>query len=165
MKIKPVLFIVLTALFILSACNQKAKRAKEYRDSLLHSVQVVIDSSLEYGDAIQSHDKDRAVKAQQQYSSLVNRTIEHINAGGDFEGDTLLKHYSLELLGLYRTSLDKEFTPFLTGIQSTAFTEEQSVTADSLYTQLTMKENNYWERFDWAEKKFSKQYELSKLEK
>ena len=165
MKIKSVLFIALVLTLLLTACNQKAKRAKEYHDNLLHSVQVVIDSSLEFGDAVQSHDKDRALKAQRQYSSLVNKTIERINAFGDFEGDTLLKHYSLELLGLYRNTLDKDFTPFLSGIQSNAFNEEQSQAADSLYTILTVTENNYWERFDWAEKKFSKEYELGKLEK
>ena len=165
MKSSRVLFSVLTLLVLFTACNQKARRAKEYHDNLLHSVQVVIDSSLEYGDAIQSHDKDRAMRAQQLYSSLVDKTIANIHQSGNFDGDTLLNHYALELLGFYRTSLDKDFTPFLNSVQSNAFTEEQSVAADSLYTKLTMTENNYWERFDWAEKKFSKQYELSSLEK
>ena len=165
MKVKPVLFSALTALMLFTACNQKAKKAKAYHDNLLHSVQVVIDSSLEYGDAVQSHEKDRMLKAQQQYSSLVDRTISGINEKGNFEGDTSLKYYSLELLGFYRTSLDKQFTPFLNRVSSNSFTEQEAFTADSLYTQLTMTENNYWERFDWAEKKFSKQYELNKLEK
>jgi hypothetical protein len=165
MKNKRVLFSALVSVLLFSACNQKAKHAKEYHDNLLHSVQVVIDSSLEYGDAIQSHDRDRAVRAQQQYSSLVDKTIAKIEAAGNFEGDTILKHYSLELLGFYRTSLDKDFTPFLSGLKSNSFSEEESATADSLYSKLTMTENNYWERFDWAEKKFSKQYELGKLEK
>jgi len=165
MKRTHVLFSVFALLMLITGCNQKAKRAKAYHDNLLHSVQVVIDSSLEYGDAIQSHDKDRAIRAQQLYSSLIDRTIANINAAGNFEDDTLLKYYSLELLGLYRNTLDKDFTPFLSSIQSNSFSEDQSLTADSLYTKLTMTENNYWERFDWAEKQFSKQYELSKLEK
>ena len=165
MKNTRVLFSALAVIFLLTACNQKAKRAKEYHDNLLHSVQVVIDSSLEYGDAIQSHDKDRALRAQQQYSSLVDKTIEKINTTGNFDGDTILKHYSLELLGFYRTSLDKDFTPFLNGLKSNELSAEESTIADSLYSKLTMTENNYWERFDWAEKKFSKQYELGKLEK
>ena len=165
MKSKAVLFSALTLLLLLTACNQRAKKAKEYHDHLLHSVQVVIDSSLEYGDAIQSHDKDRAVRAQQQYSSLVDKTIAKIEAAGNFEDDTILKFYSLELLGFYRNSLDKEFTPFLNSVPSNSFTEEQSFAADSLYTKLTMTENNYWERFDWAEKKFSRRYELSNLDK
>ena len=165
MKVKPVLFSALAVLMLLTACNQKAKKAKAYHDNLLHSVQVVIDSSLEYGDAIQSHEKDKITKAQQQYSSLVDRTITKINEAGNFEGDTLLKYYSLELLGFYRTALDKQFTPFLSSVAANSFSEQEAFTADSLYTQLTMTENNYWERFDWAEKKFSRQYELSKLEK
>ena len=165
MKNKRVLFSALVAILLFSACNQKAKRAKEYHDNLLHSVQVVIDSSLEYGDAIQSHDKGRAIRAQQQYSSLVNKTMANIEAKGNFEDDTILKHYSLELLGFYRTTLDKNFTPFLNSIKANEFSAEESTTADSLYSNLTMTENNYWERFDWAEKKFSKQYELGKLEK
>ena len=113
MKVKPVLFSALAVALLFSACNQKAKNAKAYHDNLLHSVQVVIDSSLEYGDAVQSHEKDRMFKSQQQYSSLVDRTIAKINADGSFEDDTLLKHYSLELLGFYRTTLDSDFTPFL----------------------------------------------------
>jgi hypothetical protein len=165
MKIKRVLFSALVAILLFSACNQKAKRAREYHDNLLHSVQVVIDSSLEYGDAIQSHDKDRATRAQKQYSSLVDKTIAKIEEAGNFDGDTSLKYYSLELLGFYRTTLDKDFTPFLNSIKANEFTEEESAAADSLYNKLTMTENNYWERFDWAEKKFSKQFELSKLEK
>jgi hypothetical protein len=165
MKNKRVLFSALALAILLSACNLKAKRAKEYHDNLLHSVQVVIDSSLEYGDAIQSHDKGRAVRAQQQYSTLVDKTIARIDAAGNFDGDSSLKYYSLELLGFYRTTLDKDFTPFLNSLKSDEFSEEEGVAADSLYNKLTMTENNYWERFDWAEKKFSKQYELSKLEK
>jgi hypothetical protein len=165
MKNKRVLFSALAGVMLFSACNLKAKRAKEYHDNLLHSVQVVIDSSLEYGDAIQSHDKDRAIRAQQQYSSLVDKTIAKIEAAGNFEGDTSLKYYSLELLGFYRTSLDKDFTPFLSSLKSNEFSEEESAAADSLYTRLTTTQNNYWDRFDWAEKKFSKQYELKKLEK
>jgi hypothetical protein len=165
MKVKPVLFSALAVALLLSACNQKAKNAKAYHDNLLHSVQVVIDSSLEFGDAVQSHEKARMFKAQQQYSSLVNRTISKINETENFEDDTILKHYSLELLGFYRTTLDKDFTPFLNSVSDSTFTEQQGITADSLYTNLTMTENNYWERFDWAEKKFSRQYELSKLEK
>jgi len=165
MKVKPVLFTALAVLLLLTACNQKAKNAKAYHDNLLHAVQVVIDSSLEYGDAVQSHEKARMLKAQQQYSSLVDRTISNINSTGNFEGDTLLKFYSLELLGFYRTTLDKNFTPFLNSVSDSTFTEQQALTADSLYTNLTMIENNYWNRFDWAEKKFSKQYELSRLEK
>lgn len=165
MKVKPVLFIAFAVALLITACNQKAKNAKAYHDNLLHSVQVVIDSSLEFGDAVQSHETARMLKAQQQYSSLVDRTIGTINEAGNFEGDTLLKHYSLELLGFYRTTLDKDFTPFLKSLSDSALTEQQAATADSLYSNLTMTENNYWERFDWAEKKFSKQYELSKLEK
>jgi hypothetical protein len=165
MKVKPVLFCALAVMLIFSACNQKAKKAKAYHDDLLHSVQVVIDSSLEYGDAVQSHEKVRIVKARQQYSSLVDRTIAKINEAGNFEGDTLLKYYSLELLGFYRTTLDNDFTPFLKSVSDSTFTEQQAYIADSLYTHLTVTENNYWDRFDWAEKKFSKKYELSKLEK
>ena len=165
MKVKPVLFSALAVALLFSACNQKAKNAKAYHDNLLHSVQVVIDSSLEYGDAVQSHEKDRMFKSQQQYSSLVDRTIAKINADASFEEDTLLKHYSLELLGFYRTTLDNDFTPFLKTVSDSAFTDQQAFTADALYSHLTRTENNYWERFDWAEKKFSKQYELSKLDK
>lgn len=165
MKIKRVLFFVLAAVLLLTACNQKAKKAKAYHDNLLHSVQVVIDSSLEYGDAVQSHEKDRILKAQQQYSSLVDRTIAKINDAGNFDGDTSLKHYSLELLGFYRSTLDKDFTPFMNSVPANTFTEQEATTADSLYTNLTMMENKYWDRFDWAEKKFYKQYELVKLEK
>ena len=165
MKVYPVLFSALAVMLLFTACNQKAKKAKAYHDNLLHSVQVVIDSSLEYGDAVQSHEKDRIVKAQQQYSSLVDRTIAKINDAGNFEGDTSLKYYSLELLGFYRNTLDKDFTPFLNNVSSNLFSEQEAATADSLYTNLTMTENKYWDRFDWAEKKFDKQYELSKLEK
>jgi hypothetical protein len=160
-----VLFSALALFVLLTGCNLKAKRAKAYHDNMLHTVRVVIDSSLEYGDAVESHEKDRALRAQQQFSSLVDKTIAGVNAAGNFEGDTTLQHYSLEVLGFYRTSLDRDFAPFLNKVQGNSYTEEESNTADSIYTLLTTTQNNYWERFNWAEKKFSKDHELGKLEK
>ena len=165
MKQQSVLFLVFAGLLALTACNLKAKRAKTYYDTCLRSVQVVIDSSLEYGDGIQSHDKTAALQAQARYSALVNKTIADIESQKDFEGDTTLQHYSLEMLLFYKNKLEKEFSPFLNAVKANTFSEAEAQTADSLYSDFTMTESKYWDRFNWAEKKFYKDNNLAKIEK
>ncbi len=160
-----VLFCALFVFLLLAGCQQKIKRAKQYHDDILQSIQTVIDSSLNYGDAIESYDKTRALKATEKYSDLVNSTIVKVEKSGDFDSDTLLQHYSFELLGFYKSSLEKQFKPVLNGIKSDSFSMEEREVVDSLYKGFAMKENQYWDRFNWAEKKFSKKYELEKLEK
>ena len=165
MKQQPVLFFVFATLLALTACNLKAKRAKTYYDTCLKSVQVVIDSSLEYGDGLQSHDKTAALQAQASYSALVNKTIAAIEAQKDFEGDTTLQHYSLEMLFYYKNTLEKGISPFLSSVKANTFSEAEAQTADSLYSDFTMTESKYWDRFNWAEKKFYKENGLAKIEK
>jgi hypothetical protein len=162
MKRKRVLFSILLALALLVACNQKAKKVKAYHDDLVHSVHVVVDSSLEFGDAITSHDKSRTVRAVEQFSSLLDKTTAAIKAKGDYEGDAALKYNALKLLYLYRTSLDGDFMPFLSGMNSNSFTAQESFVADSLYAKFNMAEKDYWEKFNVAEKKFCEQHGLNK---
>jgi len=160
-----VLFLALITMLVLSGCHFKAKKAKQYHDDMLHTVQAVIDSSLDYGDAVQSYEKSRALQAQEKYSSQVNNAIAKAELLKDFDGDTSLQHYSLEMLSFYKTTLDKNFKPFLTGIAAESFSDQERQTADSLYQNLTMTENKYWARFDWAEKKFYKEHEIGSVEK
>ena len=37
--------------------------------------------------------------------------------------------------------------------------------ADSLCDELSIRESNYWTRFEWAEKKFYKDHEIGAVEK
>jgi hypothetical protein len=164
MKNHAVFFCVLLIVFAAS-CHSKAKRAKQYRDNILQAVQVVIDSSLNYGDGIQTYKKSKAIYVQHQYFKLIEQTIEKIKAQSDFEGDTTLAYYSLEMLAFYKNSLDKEFSPFLNAVKQETFTSEEQQTADSLYSAFAMMENKYWERFNWAEKKFYKENEIAKVDK
>lgn len=165
MKQLSVLFSVCLIIVLLTGCNRKEKRAKEYHDAVLQSVQAVIDKSLDYGDGIQSYEKARAVQAQEKYSALVNSTLAKINELKDFEGDTTMHFYSKELLGFYKATLDKELNPFLQSVKGETFSPEETLVADSLMSKLTMTESLYWERFNWAEKKFYKEENIGKVEK
>ena len=162
MKRNSVLFLVfLTAL---TACNQQAKHAKAYHDTILLAVQPVIDSSLDYGDAIQSHQKGRALMQHAKYAALVEHSIEKVNAAGQFEDDTVLKHYSLEILGYHKNSLDKDFIGLLNNVHQDMFTDSEAQLADSLWGQFIMMQSRYAERFNWAEKKFDEKFSVAKVE-
>ncbi|MDB5283489.1 MAG: hypothetical protein JWO06_2564 [Bacteroidota bacterium] len=165
MKQHAVLFIVFAGLLACTSCNQKAKRAKVYYDTCLRSVQVVIDSSLEFGDGIISGNKTTAMQTEQHYAALVNKTITSVQAQKDFEGDTTMQHYSMEMLLFYKNALEKDFSGFLSSIKLDTYTQEETHTADSLYQDFTMTENKYWDRFNWAEKKFYKENNLAKVDK
>lgn len=165
MKRLPVLFFICTLLLALQSCHLKEKRAKKYHDEMLQSVQAVIDKSLDYGDAIQSYEKEKALKGHQTYSQLVGQTLDKINNAKDFEGDTTLHTYSKELLLFYKTTLDNKLQPFLQSVKADAFTPEEMQVADSLMTDLNMTESRYWERFNWAEKKFYKDENIAVVEK
>lgn len=164
MKKRHVLFSVLGIVLLLNGCNLKAKRAKQYHDDMLRNVQAVIDSSLEFGDALQSHHKTNAMDGYGQYADLVGKTILKVQNQGNFEGDSTLEHYSLELLGFYKATLERQFKPMLTAVKGDEFSEEEAHIVDSLYENLTMNESQYWERFNWAEKKFYKDNQIEKTE-
>jgi hypothetical protein len=120
---------------------------------------------LDYGDAVQSYEKARALKGHENFLSLVNSAITQTGELKDFEGDTTLQVFSKELLTFYKTTLDNELGPFLQSVKSETFSAEESQVADSLITKLTMTENQYWERFNWAEKKFYKDEKIGEVEK
>ena len=149
----------------MASCNLKAKRARQYHDDVLRSVQVVIDSSLEFGDAIQSHQKDHALGGYEQYDALVNKTITKIEGAGNFEGDSTLHRYSLELLNFYKGTLERELKPVLTALKANEMDPDETHLVDSLYENFTINESQYWDRFNWAEKKFYKDNKLETTEK
>jgi len=165
MKYAPVLFSALLSALMFCSCNQGAKRAAIYRDNFLKPVQQVIDSSLDFGDAIQSNGKQRGIVATDNYQMLIARTISKLQAEGDFRGDTTLRVYSLELLQFYKKSLDTQFKPFLQSVKDEAFSETEAQQADSLFRAFALRENTYWERFNWAEKKFERDHKIIELEK
>ena len=84
---------------------------------------------------------------------------------GKFKEDTTLQFFAKEMLLFYKGSLKTGFQPFLNAVNSNSFTNQEAATADSLITDFTMNENLYWERFNWAEKKFYQEHDLSKTEK
>ncbi|HLP21287.1 MAG TPA: hypothetical protein VK174_13335 [Chitinophagales bacterium] len=165
MRAIAVLFSVCLLTFALSSCHLKEKRAKEYHDTILQKVQAVIDNSLEYGDALQSYEKNRALQSQQKYLTMVNETMAKIEEMKDFEGDTTLHVYSRELLAFYKKTLEKEHGPFLQAVTADAFSDEEKLIADSLTGKFAMDENLYWERFNWAERKFYKEEDIALVEK
>ena len=160
-----VLFSVCLLTLLLAGCHEKEKRAKQYHDAVLQSVQAVIDNSLDYGDAVQSYEKSRAIQGHEKYSALVNITFTKIEEIKDFEGDTTMQYFSKELLGFYKTTLNNELDPFLQSVRAENFSPEEMNIADSLMSKLTMSESQYWERFNWAEKKFYKEENIGKVEK
>lgn len=162
MKKTAVLFFVLA--MIGNGCNSNAKQAKQYHDRVLKLTQTVIDSSLDFSDAVQSYHKERATKSLEQYTSLVNETISKVEAVGNFKEDTTLRSFALEMLSFYKETLDSNFTPFLKQVKGNSFTASETATADSLVINMNMTENSYWERFNWAEKKFLKENGIDKEE-
>ena len=88
-----------------------------------------------------------------------------VNELKDFEGDTTMEYYSKELLTFYENKLDKELNPFLQSVKGEAFTSDEAQTADSLMGAFTEKQSAYWDRFEWAEKKFYKEEKIEKVEK
>lgn len=164
MKQYSVLFSVCFLALCFTSCNSKAKRAKIYHDQLLQSVQRVIDHSLDYSDGIQSYEKNKALKAHTDYLTLVNKTLDQVQANENFGEDTVLQHHAVELLMFYKNALEQDFQPLLTSVSSEIFSEEERLATDSIYAKMTMMENQYWARFDWAEKKFYKENEISTAE-
>lgn len=162
MKKTVVLFFV--SAMICNGCNSKAKQAKQYHDTVLKLTQTVIDNSLDFSDAVQSYDKERATKSLEQYTNLINETISKVEAEGKFKEDTTLRSFALEMLNFYKSTLSNDFAPFLKQVKGNSFTSSETATADSLVTGMTMTENSYWERFIWAEKKFSKENGIEKVE-
>lgn len=154
MKKTVVLFFVLA--IIGNGCNSKAKQAKQYHDTVLKLTQTVIDHSLDFSDAVQSYDKQLATKSLEQYTNLVNETISKVEAEGNFKEDTTLRSFALEMLSFYKAALNNDFAPFLKQVKGNSFTSNEAATADSLVTNMTMTENSYWERFNWAEKVFER---------
>ena len=165
MKRIAVLFSISMFMLLLAGCHLKEKRAKQYHDEVLQSVQMVIDNSLDYGDGVQSYKKSAALQAHEKYSAMVNSSLSKIEKLKDFESDTTMEHYSNELLSYYKTTLNNELQPFLESVKDETFSPEEMLVADSLMGKLTMTESLYWERFNWAEKKFYKEQNIAKVEK
>ncbi|MBL0309098.1 MAG: hypothetical protein IPP77_05295 [Bacteroidetes bacterium] len=164
MKRISVLFFVCLFAIWQPSCNSKAKQAKTYHEQILLSVQAVIDSSLDFGDAVQSYEKQRIISTERNYAGLVNRTMNKINATGSFRQDTVLQYYANEMLAFYKKSLEDDILPYALTLPEGELSEVQKHTLDSLYAKMTMMENKYWARFDWAEKKFYQENEISKAE-
>ena len=165
MKNRLVLFIVSVLLLMEMACNRQAKQAREYHDTVMQATQVVIDSSLDFTDAVQRYKKEDAIQSLKNYSDLVERALSSVQQKGKFKEDTTLQFFAKEMLLFYKGSLKTGFQPFLNAVNSNSFTNQEAATADSLITDFTMNENLYWERFNWAEKKFYQEHDLSKTEK
>src|SRR5687767_12089138 len=140
-----VVLFSIAATLLLFSCTSKAKRARQYHDKLLLQVQVVIDSSLDFNDAIQSYNKNTAFNVYGNYYDLVNRSRSAIVEAGDFGEDTILKSFSLELLNFYDGTLAREFRPFLNSIKEQQFSEADKQVADSLVAKFSAAENQYWE--------------------
>lgn len=164
MKTLSVLFIVCLSAPYFTSCNTKAQRARQYHDRMVKSVQAVVDHSLDFGDALQSYEKNRSLSALVKYRQLVDQSLKQVEEQGRFGEDTVLVHYTLELLTFYRQSLDNTFQPFLSSVKENHFSDEERSRCDSLYAEMTMMENRHWARFDWAEKKFYNENEVSKAE-
>ena len=49
------------------ACNRQAKQAREYHDTVMQATQVVIDSSLDFTDAVQRYKKEDAIQSLKNY--------------------------------------------------------------------------------------------------
>jgi hypothetical protein len=159
-----VLFFITCLTLLIGGCGQKAKKAKAYHQQVLNTVRVVIDGSLDFADAVQSYNKTKAAQGFEQYSSLVNRTISKVKDEGTFDDDTILQHYALETLGFYQSSLQTGFKPLINGLQSEDFNDEQKHMADSLCSDLSINDAQYWKRFNWAEGQFDQKFGITTAE-
>lgn len=165
MKTNLVLFTVSVLLLAFIACNTKVKQAREYHEAIVQASQAVIDSSLDFTDAVLLHKKDQATQALENYERLVERVLSTVQQKGNFKEDTTLHFFTIEMLQFYQASLNTTFRPFLFSVKENSFTQQEIATADSLVTDFTMTESLYWGRFNWAEKKFYKDNDLAETEK
>jgi hypothetical protein len=168
LKMKKLTTILVLTIFaaagMLSSCHMKAKKALAYHDKVLFSTQTVVDSFLDYGDAIRTYNKQTAMEGHTAYVQLVEKTRKAIEPMEDFDGNKSLRNSCMNMLSFYKVNLAERMEPFLNTVKGPEFTDAEVVTADSLLDVITNTEMPYWEELDKAEKQFYRQFNLQVLQ-
>jgi len=157
------ILVIMLLFAVLNSCTEKAKRAKVYHDEIAIKTAVVIDSVIDYGDAIHSGSRQIGLGVSEQYLSLVDRTIEKVNQQGDFDEDTTLRTSSIGLLQFYKGYITSNFVPYFNSFENDSLNEFQISISDSLHRKMMEGEVPHWSNFNNAEKKFSDKYDISSV--
>jgi hypothetical protein len=148
---------------VLNSCTEKAKRAKLYHDEIAIKTALVIDSVIDYGDAIHSGNRQIGLAVSEQYLNLISRTIERVYQQGDFESDTTLRTSAECLLQFYKGYISTNFVPYFNSFENDSLDEFQIAITDSLHRKMMEGEVPHWSNFNNAEKKFSDKYDISSV--
>jgi len=157
------ILVIMLLFAVLNSCTEKARRAKVYHDEIAIKTAVVIDSVIDYGDAIHSGSRQIGLNVSEQYLSLVDRTIEKVNQQGDFDEDTTLRTSSIGLLQFYKGYITSNFVPYFNSFENDSLNEFQIAITDSLHRKMMEGEVPHWSNFNNAEKKFSDKYDISSV--
>jgi hypothetical protein len=117
------ILVIMLLFAVLNSCTEKARRAKVYHDEIAIKTAVVIDSVIDYGDAIHSGSRQIGLNVSEQYLSLVDRTIEKVNQQGDFDEDTTLRTSSIGLLQFYTGYITSNFVPYFNSFENDSLNE------------------------------------------
>ncbi len=157
------ILVIMLLFAVLNSCTEKAKRAKVYHDEIAIKTAVVIDSVIDYGDAVHSSSRQVGLSVSEQYLNLIGRTIEKVNQQGDFDADTILKSSSVDLLQFYKNYISSNFVPYFNSFENDSLDEFQIAITDSLHRKMMEEEVPHWSNFNNAEKKFSDKYDISSV--
>lgn len=154
------ILVITLFLLLLASCRDKARRAKVYHDDIAVKTAVVIDSVIDYGDAIHSANKQESIHATQQYLSLIQRTHEKVQQAGNFGNDSSLRSSAIALLQFYQTYISENFVPYFNTLTTDSLNENQITEVDSLHRRMMELEVPNWSNYNNAEKKFSDKYDI-----
>jgi hypothetical protein len=142
------------------SCKDKAKRAKLYHENIGMQTARVIDSVLDYGDALRSYKKEVITSVTSAYLCNIRYHCSNVQAMEDFEGDPQLRNASVKLLTYYNTYLDGKVSPYVSGLVADTLDEHQMQVIDSLYMEFFENEKPFWQEYNSAEKAFSEKYDI-----
>ncbi len=154
------ILVISLILLALASCKERAKRAKVYHDIIAVNTALVIDSVIEFGDAVHSGYKSSSLDATEQYLNLINRTLTTVDRQGDFEKDASLRETASGLLRFYKGYVEGNFIPYFNSLENDSLNEFQILVADSLHRKMMEEEVPHWSAYNNAEKKFSDKFDI-----
>jgi|APTNR8051073442_1049403.scaffolds.fasta_scaffold36638_2 hypothetical protein len=157
------IFVIMLLVTALGSCSEKAKRAKVYHNEIFIKTSVVIDSVIDYSDAVHSGSRQVGLAVSTNYLNLIAKTTESVIAKGDFDADSTLKVAAVNLLHFYGQYVSATFVPYFQSFENDSLNEFQLAVADSLLRKMMDEEVPHWSNFNNEGKKFSDRYDISSV--
>jgi hypothetical protein len=121
---------------------------------------IVVDSVLDYGDALRTYKKQVIAEVTTAYLCNIRYHCSNVQAMKDFDGDASLRNASVKLLTYYNSYLEGKVNPYVSTLQGDSLDEYQVQVIDSLYQEFFESEKPYWQEYNSAEKAFSERYDI-----